>query len=313
MRQLCAVECSIVAKEMKIFEGKRVVKVFGKEGNYFIKFGKKCIAIRMPYTVSVGESPEAKECDGFAQRLRSALKGRKLESVQQLGHDRIIRMDFGEIALYVELFGKGNIILCKGGRIEFATTQREYKHRKIKKGEPYIEPPKRKEVERSSKAVAELINLGLRKEYALELMEREGVREEETVGEIGAKWERLVERAEALSSATKFYSKEGDYGIGTGGEEFSTLSEAIEATFKSSADARKQIDPEKERKERIIKQIKSKIAELEKKIEWMKENKEEIEQALLLFKEKRFEELKAMGWVVDFQKRRIKKTLKELS
>ncbi|MEM4367352.1 MAG: NFACT family protein [Candidatus Anstonellales archaeon] len=311
MRQLCAVECSIIAKEIRAFEGKRVAKVLGKKGSYFIKFGSQGIAIRIPYTVSVAETPEEKECDNFAQRLRSILKGKKLSRVEQVSEDRIIRMDFGELSLFIELFGKGNIIFCKDGKIEFATTQREYKHRKIKKGEPYIEPPKRKEVDKTGRVIAELINTGLTREYALMLMEKEGIKEEDTVEGIGAKWEKLLKMAEGLKTATQFYAAGAEYGIGTNGERFSTLSEAIERAWKSEAGAGKQSDPEEERRKRIVEQIKARIAELEKKIRWMEENKEEIEKALLLFKQKKFEELKGIGWIIDFEKRRIKKVFED--
>lgn len=49
-------------------------------------------------------------------KLRKHLKNKRLESLQQLGNDRIISLQFGtgdaSYYLILELYDKGNIILC---------------------------------------------------------------------------------------------------------------------------------------------------------------------------------------------------------
>uniref|UniRef100_A0A7S1KQB1 NFACT RNA-binding domain-containing protein n=1 Tax=Percolomonas cosmopolitus TaxID=63605 RepID=A0A7S1KQB1_9EUKA len=47
----------------------------------------------------------------FCLRLRKFIKGRRLESINQIGLDRVIYFDFGGYFLVMEFFAKGNIIL----------------------------------------------------------------------------------------------------------------------------------------------------------------------------------------------------------
>jgi len=84
----------------------------------------------------------------FAMKLRKALKNRTLRSITQLELDRIAVLTFDpprgsedEIRLYLELFGDGNAILVRGGRIEHAFTSRTWSSRTVKRGEVFSPPP----------------------------------------------------------------------------------------------------------------------------------------------------------------------------
>lgn len=60
--------------------------------------------------------PKSVSPSGFTMKLRKHLKNKRLEEVEQLGNDRIIRLQFGiGLASYhiiLELYDRGNIVLC---------------------------------------------------------------------------------------------------------------------------------------------------------------------------------------------------------
>lgn len=66
--------------------------------------------------VTAFEWPKNVAPSGFSMKLRKHLSNKRLESLTQLGTDRIIDLQFGSgIAAYhviLELYDKGNIILC---------------------------------------------------------------------------------------------------------------------------------------------------------------------------------------------------------
>lgn len=62
------------------------------------------------------EWPKNASPSGFSMKLRKHLKNKRLESLQQLGTDRIIDFQFGvgeaTYHLILELYDRGNIVLC---------------------------------------------------------------------------------------------------------------------------------------------------------------------------------------------------------
>lgn len=62
------------------------------------------------------EWPKSASPSGFTMKLRKHLKNKRLESLRQLGTDRIIDFQFGvgeaTYHLILELYDRGNIILC---------------------------------------------------------------------------------------------------------------------------------------------------------------------------------------------------------
>lgn len=92
----------------------------------------------------VGENPEKPSM--VAQILRKELDNARLRAVQQVGFDRILRLDFdrgdGPRSLVFELFGDGNMLLLDGSQtILLPLRGAEYGARRLKKGEPYAPPP----------------------------------------------------------------------------------------------------------------------------------------------------------------------------
>ncbi|CAF3172672.1 unnamed protein product [Rotaria socialis] len=111
-----------IAAVRKRFAGVRVVNIYDVDNKtYLIKFSKPddkgVLLIESGIRIHTTEFdwPKGLIPSGFAMKLRKHLKSRRLESIEQLGMDRIIDIQFGsgEAAyhLIVELYDKGNIIL----------------------------------------------------------------------------------------------------------------------------------------------------------------------------------------------------------
>ena len=78
----------------------------------------------------------------FVMFLRKRFSGKKIIKFYQLNFDRIVIFEVPDgYSLIIELFGDGNIIVTKDGIIERAYKEREWRHRRVMKGEDYVPPP----------------------------------------------------------------------------------------------------------------------------------------------------------------------------
>ena len=98
----------------------------------------------------------------FAMLLRKHLKNARLEKIEQLGFDRILKFTFdskfGPRFLYTEAFNNGNIILCDENDVIIQPiTHVKYKDRVLKKGEVYPSPPSLDPTEVSEKQLDEIL------------------------------------------------------------------------------------------------------------------------------------------------------------
>ncbi|XP_078313250.1 ribosome quality control complex subunit NEMF-like isoform X3 [Crassostrea virginica] len=116
------VDITVVIKELKRFYGMRVVNVYDVDSKtYLIKLGKPddkaVILIESGIRIHGTEYdwPKNMAPSGFSMKLRKHIKGRRLESIKQLGMDRIVDLQFGsgEAAYHVilELYDRGNVVL----------------------------------------------------------------------------------------------------------------------------------------------------------------------------------------------------------
>ncbi len=82
---------------------------------------------------------------GFITELRRHIRKARIESIEQLGADRILQLRFaaGEArpVLLLELFHRGNVLLCENGVIVQALRRQEFRHRSLTPGEAYQPPP----------------------------------------------------------------------------------------------------------------------------------------------------------------------------
>ncbi len=91
--------------------------------------------------VCLMDSEREGEAGQFAMYLRKIFTDRKIRDIYQVNFDRVIRIDtYGGDSLVLELFRDGNLIVLKDDIIQYAIEPREWKNRKIIRGEKYIPP-----------------------------------------------------------------------------------------------------------------------------------------------------------------------------
>lgn len=79
----------------------------------------------------------------FTMGLRKRLEDARIESIYQMGLERIISLEFSrnDLKMVIELFGGGNIILLSGNEIIAAYRKAKYRDREIRVGVAYNPPP----------------------------------------------------------------------------------------------------------------------------------------------------------------------------
>ncbi|KAK3700284.1 hypothetical protein RRG08_033561 [Elysia crispata] len=116
------VDIAVIVQELKRFLGMRVVNVYDVDNKtYLIRIAKpdEKTVILMESGVRLHSTefdwPKNPAPSGFSMKLRKHLKGRRFESIQQLGMDRIVDLQFGsgEAAYHImlELYDRGNLAL----------------------------------------------------------------------------------------------------------------------------------------------------------------------------------------------------------
>ncbi|QRF74667.1 hypothetical protein Thermo_00155 [Thermoplasmatales archaeon] len=81
------------------------------------------------------------EASTVSMILRKSLSERRIVKIEQVNFDRVVRIELStgqEIIL--ELFREGNLIVTNDGIMDFVFNPREWKNRKLIKGEKYIPP-----------------------------------------------------------------------------------------------------------------------------------------------------------------------------
>ena len=112
------------------------IKIHTKE------FGdKQLILTPNSFFVSKKSLPAKQNPGGFSAFLKKFIYNQRIINLTQHELDRIILLEFPNHTLIVELFAKGNIILCeKNHKIMRAFRKEEWKDRKLEQGEIYKFP-----------------------------------------------------------------------------------------------------------------------------------------------------------------------------
>lgn len=152
MKSLSSIEVHHMIVELKQIEGSRVDNIYqkGKEEFLFQLFksgdGKKflrAIVGKSLFLTSFKE--EMDSSSGFCMMLRKYLEGSFLETIEQVEPERIARLIFStkekKLHLCIELFGKGNVMLCTDeGIIIDAIHHLEFKDRTVGPKATYKHP-----------------------------------------------------------------------------------------------------------------------------------------------------------------------------
>lgn len=97
--------------------------------------------ISLTQGITFHESDKPDEASPMAMSLRRMLSERRITAIEQINFDRVVKITLhtGQ-ELILELFREGNLIITNNGLIEYAYNSREWKNRKIIKGEAYKPP-----------------------------------------------------------------------------------------------------------------------------------------------------------------------------
>ncbi len=129
-----------LASELQKFVGCRIDNVFHGGRRLFLKVSSRN-GIEIRPDVAFASEGFSGQATGFSQILRKHLKGRKISSLSQHRFDRIIVIGFSSRTLVIEMFHKGNVVLCGPEmRIITALSQREWKDRSLMPGSVYKFP-----------------------------------------------------------------------------------------------------------------------------------------------------------------------------
>ncbi len=210
----------------------------------------------------------------FVMFLRKRFSGKKIVKFYQLNFDRIVIFEVQDgYSLIIELFGDGNIIVTKDWIIERAYKEREWRHRRIMKGEDYVPPPQSlhplkdrekvcDEINSSQydivRTLARRFNLG---KYAEEVCIRAGVNK--NAKNVGEECEKLKEAIEELFEFSGGYIYPGFFSplelkmFDEPEEKFDSFNEALRNYIKRES---KGESPE-------VLKVKRRIEEIEKSIE----------------------------------------------
>ncbi|MBI2135111.1 NFACT family protein [Candidatus Woesearchaeota archaeon] len=151
-KQISSIDLHFLIKELKDLEKSKVDRIYNVENEeMYMQFhksnaGKKILRIMLGKGIFISEEKSSDEKPShFCTMMRKHLEGKILESIEQIKPERIIKFALKskeeEKILYVEIFGKGNVILCnKDGIIIEALLKQKFRERSILPKEKYKHP-----------------------------------------------------------------------------------------------------------------------------------------------------------------------------
>lgn len=151
-KELSSIELNYLVNEFQQLLGGKIDKIYQPAKNELLivfhvpRIGKKMLRATLPNFVWLTEKkPEMPEkMPGFCGVLRKYLSNARLRKIEQINSERILILELetkdAKYALILELFSKGNAILCEKGKIIQPLSVQNWKDRTIKKGEVYTAP-----------------------------------------------------------------------------------------------------------------------------------------------------------------------------
>jgi predicted ribosome quality control (RQC) complex YloA/Tae2 family protein len=156
-QELSSLELHHVVAELQVLVGGRIDKIYQPEKDelllqiYKQGQGKRVLRVlpgRFIYLAS-GKQDSPQKPFGYAIFLRKHLNGANVQAISQVGSERIVKIIFEtrrqgkETAFhfYIELFGKGNAILCDQKDVILSPLEtQEWKDRIVRAKTPYLFP-----------------------------------------------------------------------------------------------------------------------------------------------------------------------------
>ncbi len=121
------------------------------EGKHYLRIVLPDFFYKTQYKPDVPDEPPQ-----FCMFLRKHIGGTFLREVRQHGFDRVLELEFEHNVLVIELFSKGNIILCdKEMNILSPYNSQSWQAREITQGETYEYPPEQVDTTQADEETAE--------------------------------------------------------------------------------------------------------------------------------------------------------------
>ncbi|MCG2718103.1 MAG: NFACT family protein [Nanoarchaeota archaeon] len=189
-----ALDVHFMVKELQDLIGAKVDKIF-QQGDELIvslhKKGKILLKINPEAAHITNYKFEESKPPSFCMYMRKFLNQARITKIVQRGFERIIEIrlqKLEEYVLIIELFSKGNVILCESNmKIMMPLHTQEWKDRTVKRGVTYVYPPSLKydplymqeehfeKIEKENLVKTLAINFGLGGDYAEEVCLRANV------------------------------------------------------------------------------------------------------------------------------------------
>ncbi|MBU0761691.1 MAG: NFACT family protein [Candidatus Altiarchaeota archaeon] len=147
-KELSSVDLRILCRELNdILSGMKVDKAYqvGKRDFVLKFFGRGSVEVVVAANFMCAtkyKRPAPKTPSSFAMQLRKNLGGAAVMSVSQHGFERIVEVEFQSNILVIELFSKGNVILCdRDYKIIGLLDWQKWRDRVLGVGKTYSYPP----------------------------------------------------------------------------------------------------------------------------------------------------------------------------
>ncbi|MCL4389257.1 NFACT family protein [Candidatus Marsarchaeota archaeon] len=151
MREIYALELSLLVKELKAFEGFYIDKFYElREGAFRIRASKKGEKADLICTIKSGmwrasEAPVQERPTPFVAAVRKRVSGYFIENIRQMNNDRILAIDLkkgdSRIIMLFEMVAKGNLLILDDSlKIGLVYKQGSFKERSMRIGDAYTLP-----------------------------------------------------------------------------------------------------------------------------------------------------------------------------
>lgn len=126
---------SFIKKVYQVAQNEFLIQIYRSD------IRKVNLFISLSRGISFHEVEKPDEATPMAMSLRKMLSERRITAIEQINFDRVVKITLhtGQ-ELILELFREGNLIITNNGLIEYAFNQREWRNRKIIRGEQYKPP-----------------------------------------------------------------------------------------------------------------------------------------------------------------------------
>ena len=152
-KELSSLDLKYLVKELSILNNAKVNKLYQYKSELLLDLhvpskGKYFLKVFLPNLMYITEEKrDYTSPSGFCMFLRKSLMNARLRNVSQIESERIIDIEFEKekvFHLIIELFSKGNIILCRSDyKILGCLSVQKWSTREIKKGNNYLHPERK--------------------------------------------------------------------------------------------------------------------------------------------------------------------------